>query len=304
MNWDQALRILQPLRTGAPPKAHPGESVSREHATLHRARAPSVCIASGKGGTGKSVVSAAFAQLFAEHGRTLLVDADLGVGNAHLMQSVQPSLSLVDVVRGRADAEHVVTGCGPRLDLLAGGSGVSQMASLTPGELLRIARAIEDLDARYDALVVDSAAGISEQTIAFASACDLVVIVTTSDPTAMTDAYAFLKVLFARRRDAHVDLIVNRTLEPEEGPRTADRIESVCQRFLGRGVRFVGALPDDREVLRSVGQRRSVITAAPESAAATALRSLQRSVAEELALLPHHGLGRTLEAACGTVLPR
>jgi flagellar biosynthesis protein FlhG len=300
MNWDQALRILQPSR--ALPSA--GESVPRESRLLHRSHAPSVCVASGKGGTGKSVVSAAFAALWAEHGRTLLVDADLGVGNAHLMQSVQPKLSLVDVVRGRANAAEAVTECTPRLDLLAGGSGVSQMASLTPGELRRIAAAIEELDDRYEALVVDSAAGISEQTLAFASAADLVVIVTTSDPTAMTDAYAFLKVLFARRRDAHVDLIVNRTVEDDEGSRTAERIESVCQRFLGRGVRFLGALPEDRSVVRSVGQRQCVITAAPDSVAALALRRLHRRVADELGRLAHHGLGRTLEASCGTVLPR
>ncbi|MBK8178577.1 MAG: P-loop NTPase [Planctomycetes bacterium] len=300
MNWDQALRILQPSRTGSPAS----DSVSRGFPALHRSHAPSLCVASGKGGTGKSVVSAAFAALWSETGRTLLVDADLGVGNAHLMQSVQPTRTLVDVVRGRASAAEAVTPCASRLDLLAGGSGVSQMASLTPGELRLIAEAVEALDSRYDMLVVDSAAGISEQTIAFASASDLVVIVTTSDPTAMTDAYAFLKVLFARRRDAHVDLIVNRALEEEEGQRTASRIETVCQRFLGRGVRFIGSVPDDRSVLRAVAQRRCVITTEPESPAAAALRSLQRSVAEELVQIAHLGLGRTLGASCGTVLPR
>src|SRR5204863_1324374 len=125
MKWDQALRILQPLR----PVQSIGPSVVPRSAELHRAHAPSVCVASGKGGTGKSVVSAAFATLWAEHGRTLLVDADLGVGNAHLMHSVQPKLTLVDVVRGRASAAQALTSCAPKLDLLAGGSGVSQMVS-------------------------------------------------------------------------------------------------------------------------------------------------------------------------------
>lgn len=300
MNWDQALRILKPLR--APQLA--GSSPARESAQLHRAHAASICIASGKGGTGKSVVSAAFATLWSEHGRTLLVDADLGVGNAHLMQNVQPKLTLVDVVRGRAAAAAALTACTPGLDLLAGGSGVSQMASLTPAELTRIAHGIDELDPRYDALVVDSAAGISEQTIAFAAASDVVVIVTTPDPTAMTDAYAFLKVLFARKRDACVDLIVNRAFDAEDGPRTAQRIESVCQKFLGRGVRYVGSIPEDREVVRSVGRRLCVVTAAPECPASIALRELLRRVSEELAVLPHHGLGRSLEASCATVLPR
>jgi flagellar biosynthesis protein FlhG len=300
MNWDQALRILQPLRA----TQSAGSSPARDSAHLHRAHAASICVASGKGGTGKSVVSAAFATLWSEHGRTLLVDADLGVGNAHLMQNVQPGLTLVDVVRGRASAAAAVTACTQSLDLLAGGSGVSQMSALTPTELARIAHGIEELDSRYDALVVDSAAGISEQTLAFAAAADLVAIVTTPDPTAMTDAYAFLKVLFARRRDACVDLIVNRVFDEQDGPRTAQRIESVCQKFLGRGVRYVGGIPEDREVVRSVGRRQCVVAAEPRCPASIALREIALRVGAELSVLPHHGLGRSLEASCATVLAR
>ena len=87
MNWDQASRFLQPLRASQPEDSSPERSSS----SLHSAHAASICVASGKGGTGKSVISAALASLCAEHGRTLLVDADLGVGNAHLMQGVQPT---------------------------------------------------------------------------------------------------------------------------------------------------------------------------------------------------------------------
>jgi flagellar biosynthesis protein FlhG len=295
MNWDQALRFMQPLRPARPE----GSSPVRAQSALHSAHAASVCVASGKGGTGKTVVSAALALLFAECGRTLLVDADLGVGNAHLMQGVQPSLSLVDVVRGRASAAEALTACSAHLDLLAGGSGVSQMSALTPTELARIANGIEALDAGYDCVVVDSAAGISEQTVAFAASADVVLIVTTPDPAAMTDAYAFLKVLLARRRDAQVDLLVNRTLDANDGARTAERIDSVCRRFMGRGVHYIGSVPDDRDVARSVAQRKSVMTAAPESLAARALRQLHTELSSELAGLSHHGLGRSLAASCG-----
>lgn len=329
MNWDDALRFLQPLRGSQPEPASAGEhklvpASAGEHKRvpasagahprpsddphgahpLHRTHAPSLCIASGKGGTGKSVVCAGLASLWAEHARTLVVDADLGVGNAHLMHNVQPALTLVDVVRGRASSTQALTVCSPKLELLAGGSGVSQMASLTPVELARIAGGIESLDARYEMILVDSAAGISDQTIAFAAASDAVLIVTTPDPTAMTDAYAFLKVLLSRRRDAHVDLLINRTVDANEGPRTAERIERVCQRFLGRGVGYAGALPDDRSVVAAVAQRMPVSVAAPHSPAAVALRELHHRLAEELAALPHLGVGRTLAAGCATVLPR
>jgi len=294
------MRFLQPLQSAqielsSPPRAPMG---------LHSAHAASICVASGKGGTGKSVISAAIAALCSEQQRTLLVDADLGVGNAHLMQGVQPALSLVDVVRGRASSSQALTACAPRLDLLAGGSGVSQMSALTQQELARIANGIEELDAAYDVVVVDSAAGISEQTVAFASSADLVVIVTTTDPAAMTDAYAFLKVLFARHREAQVDLLVNRTSEANEGARTAERIDSVCRRFMGRGVHYLGCVPDDRSVCASVGQRQCVVRTAPQSAAASALRKLHHELSAELAGLPHLGLGRCLAASCAANLPR
>lgn len=300
MNWDQALRFLQPLR----PAQSDASSPEHPPAALHSAHAASVCVASGKGGTGKSVITSALATLWAEHGRTLLVDADLGVGNAHLMQGVQPSLTLVDVVRGRATSAQALTVCAPRLDLLAGGCGVSQMTALSPLELMRIANGIEQLDAQYDAVVVDSAAGISEQTVAFAACADLVVIVTTPDPAAMTDAYAFLKVLFTRHRDAQVSLLVNRTTDSNEGARTAERIDSVCRRFMSRGVHYIGCVPDDRNVSLSVGLRQCVIQAAPHSPASKALRELHTELSSELAGLSHHGLGRSLAATCGSCLPR
>jgi flagellar biosynthesis protein FlhG len=294
MSWSQALR---PLDLGPSASAGPGEPVPRPR------RAASICVASGKGGTGKSIVSASLAQLFAGRGRTLLVDADMGVGNAHILQNIAPRRSFVDVVAGRCEVAEAVQACGERLHLLSAGSGVSRMAGLSTYELHLIAGGLESLEGGYDYLVVDSAAGISEQTVAFAAACDLVLVVTTPDLTAVTDAYAFIKVLHQRSPHQVPLVLVNRVdpaagTDPHEGEQTgarvAERIAGVCQRFLDMQPRWIGTIPEDRSVVKSVAARRPVVVYDPACPASVALTSLAEPLAGELGRIEPRGMGLSL----------
>lgn len=151
--------------------------------------------------------------------------------------------------------------------------------------------------------MVDSAAGISEQTLSFAVACDLVVVVTTPDLTAMTDAYAFLKVLFAKRPAALPLLLVNRVPPGADGAavgeHVAERIARVCLKFLGREPRLLGALPEDPAVARSIAARQPLVLAEPGTPAALALQALTVPLLDELGRVPHHGLGWGLARAVG-----
>lgn len=291
MNWDQARKWFSIGRTST--QATPRASQPREDA-LHIVRASSLCIASGKGGTGKSIVSSGLATLFARHGRTLLLDADMGVGNAHILQNQLPEHSLVDVAEGKRTVREVLVRCRPGLDLLAAGSGVSHMAELSQYELQLIAAGVEQLEPEYRTLVVDSAAGISPQTIRFAAASDVILLMTTPDVTAMTDAYAFLKVLLQRRGDCAPLLLVNRAVDEAEAMQTAERFRAVSRRFLQREPRLIGWLPDDRAAVRSVARREPVVTACPESDLAKALVQLGVRLEQELARVHPRGLGRTL----------
>jgi flagellar biosynthesis protein FlhG len=296
---ERALSLMHVLGREAEGRRRPTSSPADELGILRASRGASLCVASGKGGTGKSVVTASLACLLHGRGRTLLVDADMGVGNAHLMFDVSPPRSFVDVVAGRCDAPAARVGCAPGLDLIGAGSGVSRMSALSPYELHLIASGLERLDDDYAHVLVDSAAGISEQTVGFAAACDLVVLVTTPDVTAMTDAYAFLKVLYARRRDVPVFVIVNRVpAAPGEGARLArhvgERIAQVSAKFLERAPRFLGGVPEDPAVGRSLTARQPLILAEPGAPAAIALQALCVPLADELARLPHRGLGWSL----------
>jgi len=304
MHLERALRLMHVLRREAQGRrAEAAPSGERERAARPR-RAASVCVASGKGGTGKSVVASSLACLLRARGPTLLVDADMGVGNAHLMFDLSPARSFVDVVAGRCSVADARAACLPGLDLIGAGSGVSRMSALSPYELHLIARGLQGLDGEYAHLVVDSAAGISEQTVVFAAACDLVVLVTTPDVTAMTDAYAFLKVLWARRGDARVLLVVNRVpAEPGEGALVARhvgaRIAQVSEKFLGRAPRRLCAVPEDAACGRSLAARRPLVVAEPGAPAAVALQAASVVLADELRGVELRGLGWALADAVG-----
>lgn len=323
MNWDQARKLLQIARARAE-----GASVERQHAETPRsaevspesaarpaepsrpaeharndrassARAHSLCIASGKGGTGKTVVSASLAALLAKRARTLLVDADLGVGNAHILQNLCPEHSFVDVVEGRLSVRDVRVACRPQLDLIAGGSGVSRMAGLTPYEMHLVAVGIDSVEGEYEHVLVDSAAGISNQTIAFAAASDVVLIVTTPDVTALTDAYAFLKVLLQRKSELVPLFVVNRAADETEAAHVAERLRGVARKFLGREPRYAGWLPDDHAVLECVNARTPVVVRAADSPFAQALAPVFAKVCAELDRVPARGLGRGLLRTVG-----
>ncbi len=257
-------------------------------------RASSICIASGKGGTGKSLVCASLATLLAELGRTLILDADFGVGNAHILQDAAPERSIADVVEERCSLRSILCACRTGVDLLGAGSGYAHLASLPPDVLHRLALEIEGLEREYQHLVVDSAAGISTQTLSFVAAADVTVVVTTPDVTAMTDAYALLKVLWQRRPTATPLLVVNRASSAEEARTTADRIVAVAAKFLGREPRCVGFLPEDRAAFRSVQRRLPVVVAEPDSELARALLDLSLLVQAESMRAGAAGLGRML----------
>ncbi len=271
MNWDHARRILH--WDGRPDNL--GRAVvPRSPSSRLTQPARSLCVASGKGGTGKSVVSASLAACFAESGPCLVVDADLGVGNAHILQDVAPERSLVDLVEGRSTAREVLAHCTRNLDLLPAGSGVSHMAALEPWELALVARAIGELERDYAWGLVDAGAGISVQTVALAAACDRVLIVTTPDVTALTDAYAFLKVLLQRDPDCTPLLVVNRAVSESEAAGIAERLRGAARKFLGRDVRCLGWLPEDRAVSRSVNARAPVVRREPQALFSVAVREL------------------------------
>ncbi|MDG1049631.1 MAG: P-loop NTPase [Planctomycetota bacterium] len=303
--WDhtrQLLRIGRPAETGGDAPVEPFDDWSRGPDRGPRSmRCRSICIASGKGGTGKSSITASLADLFRHKGRALLLDADLGCANAHIFHDVHPDHSFADVIAGDREVHEIVTACAPDLDLLPGGSGVGRLAGLQEYELEMIGRGLTRVEPLYAYLLVDSAAGLSRQTVAFAAACDQTLLVTTPDVTAMTDAYAFLKV-FTRQCEALGErralplLVVNRAANADEASQVGARLQEVTRKFLDRRLEVLGWLPEDRAVFRSTQQRQSVVAGEPDSPVAQALELVATKLEERLQGEDGAGMGARLEA--------
>jgi flagellar biosynthesis protein FlhG len=304
MNWTDTRKKLLQLASGRPqrPPGSPSAELSAAVGTAEgapRATTPSLCVASGKGGTGKSIVTASLGSLLASRGRTLLVDADFGVGNAHILQDLSPRSTCVDVVEGRETVREALVSCGKDLDLLAAGSGVPRMADLSSYELHLLASGLREVEPDYRTLLIDSAAGVSNQTMAFARAADVTLIVTTPDLTAMTDAYAFLKLLFAGRAGTRAFLLVNRAASAEEAEEVTRRIARVGERFLGSAPRCIGWLPHDPAVSACVNRRGAVVNLEPAAEVSRALRITAAAISEELARVQPKGFGLELQREIG-----
>ncbi len=238
-----------------------------------------LAVASGKGGTGKTVLASNLAtQLCMDGFKVAFFDADLGVANAHLLLGVQAQRSIAQVLGGKISLKEAAlpSPFGPWI--VPGGSGISDLASLSAHEFLRLARDFRAWEEGMDFLILDCAAGISVQTILFLQAADDLLVVTNPDFTAMTDAYALIKVLHMRDPGMRVHVVVNRIRYRGQEREVFERIQAVCSRFLGKELNFLGGLPDDDEVPRSVGARVPFVVGAPRSGAACALRGIKDKI--------------------------
>jgi flagellar biosynthesis protein FlhG len=175
------------------------------------------------------------------------------------------------------------------------------MAELSSYEMHLLASGLREVEEDYRYVIVDSAAGVSHQTMAFARACDATLIVTTPDLTAMTDAYAFLKLLFAGRAGARAFLLVNRAAGQEEADEVTRRIARVGERFLGTAPRCIGWLPQDPAVSASVNRRGSVVALEPGAEVSRSLRQIGSALAEELGRVSVRGFGHELQREVGFV---
>lgn len=236
-----------------------------------------VTVTSGKGGVGKTNLSVNLGIALVRHGmRVVVVDADLGLANVDIVLGVHPELTLMDLLfAGRSTEEVLVPGPGG-LQVLPGGSGVYELAALPPGDLTRLLQQIEQLDSRFDVILIDTGAGLGDNVLNFALASEEVIVVTTTDPTALTDAYAVIKTIALRRGTPALRVVVNMAPDVREGEATFRRLESATQRFLGLTPELLGIVPRDDAVHRAVQQQVPFVLSSPHVPASRAVYAIAR----------------------------
>ncbi len=241
-------------------------------------RAQTIAITSGKGGVGKTNLAVNLAAVLAAmRRRVVLLDADLGLANADILCNVQPRFNLAHVVAGQRELAEVLTPVPAGFSLIPGASGLAKMADLTEVERKRIVAELEFVDESADALVIDTGAGIGRNVLSFATTADHVVVVTTPEPTAITDAYAVMKVLVrcgtVDGGGAKISVMVNMARDRDEALQVHERMASVARQFLKTDVAFSGYVVNDDAVKQAVRKRVPFVQQYPNSAAARCVQA-------------------------------
>ena len=215
-----------------------------------------LAVTSGKGGVGKTSVSVNIATQLARRGfRTILIDADLGLANAHILAGVKPEHTLWDYIEGRAPLANVIVDGIAGVKFVSGGSGIKEMANLDASGRQRILDTIRQLRPHCDVVILDTAAGVGNSVTDFVSISDQTLVVTTSNFAAIADAYGIIKVLVQDGHQKPMHLIVNRVSSPEEAEQVYKKLRGCAERFLSFDLNWLGLLPEDSSVEGAVLKR-------------------------------------------------
>ncbi|MEM6410749.1 MAG: AAA family ATPase [Pseudomonadota bacterium] len=230
-----------------------------------------VAVASGKGGVGKTFMAITLASAFAKAGkRTLLVDGDLGLANVDVQLGIAPETDLAAVVSGGVELDDAVTpvdggAAQGGFDVLPGRSGSGALAELPQEEVARLAAGLSALALQYDQVVVDLGAGIEANCMRLARAADKAVMVITDEPTSMTDAYAFIKVLRGYAPKVEPVIAINQAETRSAGQRTYEAIARACETFLGFRPRLAGTVMRDDKVREAIRRQQTLISTEPNA---------------------------------------
>ena len=260
-----------------PSEAAPAEATRPDG----RRRARVLAVTSGKGGVGKTFLSANLAAALVRRGeRVLVLDADLGLANLDVVLNLHPKVTLHDVFTGKAALEQAILPAPGGFSVLLAGSGLVEYSRLTSEVRAQLLGVIENVAPRFDRILLDTGAGISDVVLYAVSLADEVLVLATPEPTSMTDAYATIKVLVTQQARRAIRLVVNQVSTNGEGRAIRNQLQLVLDRFvlprietLAEPLRLdlLGEIPLDSAVRESVQKRKLLLLTMPGAAASRAV---------------------------------
>ncbi len=258
---------------------HPGDKGERGPAKgageRHKATRI-IAVSSGKGGVGKTNIAINLALAYVQAGkRVIVMDADLGLANVNVVLGVIPRYNLYHLIRKQKTLSEILVDTAYGIQIIAGASGFSKIANLNEEERKTFIGELAALS-NADILIIDCSAGVSNNVISFIAAADDALIVTTPEPTAITDAYGIIKIIATEveNLDLGLKLVVNRVKSVVEGRRVAERVINIAGQFLNLKVDYLGFVYDDPVVHAAVVRQKPFFVVDPRSKAAVCVRHL------------------------------
>lgn len=253
--------------------------IKTNNSVQNRPLARVITVTSGKGGVGKSSTTINLALHFKKQGqRVIILDADFGLANIEIMFGTVPKHNFCDLIyQGKSITEIITWGPGD-VGFISGGSGIAGLSNLGREYLTYIIQNLAQLDAIADVIIIDTGAGISDAVLEFLVASGEILLITTPEPTSITDSYSLLKALNRHprfsRENSQIKVITNRVENDEEGKILFSKLNTVVGRFLGMPLEYLGAIPQDKHLSQAVMQQKPVSLEHPNAKSALAYEEI------------------------------
>jgi flagellar biosynthesis protein FlhG len=234
-----------------------------------------IAVTSGKGGVGKTQISANLAVSLARQGqRVLLLDADLGLASLDLVFGVRPRADLLSVMHGQYQAEEILIEAAAGVQLLPACPGRYEMANLSTADRERLMNMVQKVASKFDVWIIDTGAGIGSNSVGFAEVADEIVLVVTPEPTSLRDAYAMAKILHRRSSIDRIQLVANQVEHNAQGFEVYQRLNGVVRHFLALDLNYLGCIPRDAAIPKAIASGQPCVLCAPHSPAARAMEAM------------------------------